>query len=175
MIKALKMLVLLLAIAVVLSIIVWTSYFVHTRNGFRSGSLLMDVIVETGNQMRNRNANANIRGKLYPEMTDQEFGSRIVHSICASGAPCIAKERYRLKVWSRTPDYESAGVSFGDNLGARWSKAYEPGDRYVCHMFNPYWFTCLAGSFRRTEYRFIPDGPYTPITMWEGDGANRAR
>lgn len=167
----LKIAVSVIALGLVVCGLIWSSYFILTRNGFRDGNVLTDLIIDTGNFYRSRNANARLPGKLYPEMTDQEFGSRIVHSICASGAPCLELSQYRLDVWGRMPDFEGAGVAFGNNLNAPWKRAIMPGDRYVCHMSNPYWFSCLAGSSRRTEYRFIADGPYTPIQMWEENGA----
>ena len=153
----------------------WPLYFYYTRNGFRETNVLGGWITDKGNYYRTRKAVAPYQGPIYPDMSDIEFGSRVVHSICASGAPCIDKSKYRMRVLRSFNGSVEPVVSFGADLGAPWRQAIVPGDRYICHFSNPYWFSCLAGSFGRTEYRFIPDGPYTPIEMWDEDGAAHER
>lgn len=165
----------LIVMVVVALLSFWPLYFFYTRNGFRETSLLGDWITDKGNYYRTRNANRSHLGPIHPNMSEIEFGSRVVHSICASGAPCLDKSKYWMRVDRPLTGSVVPVVSFGADLGAPWRQATVPGDRYFCHISNPYWFSCIAGSYRRTEYRFIPDGPYTPIAIWEEDGTKRAR
>lgn len=145
----------------------WPLYFYYTRNGFRETNVLGEWITDKGNYYRTRKAVAPYQGPIYPDMSDIEFGSRAVHSICASGAPCIDKSKYRMRVSRSSDGSVMPVVVFGTHLGSPWRRANVPGNQYICHFSNPYWFSCLAGSFGRTEYRFIPDGPYTPIKVWD--------
>ena len=153
----------------------WPMYFFYTRDGWRETNALGSWITDTGNAHRTRNAARTHVGRLYPGMSDLELGSRVVHSVCASGAPCLDTSQYRLEVLRWPNDVSPIVISFGAQLNMSWFTTFRPGDRYLCHMRNPEWFSCVAGSFRRTEYRFIPDSPYAPIQMWEKDGAARAR